>query len=326
MEMNRLIIPLRNSATIMLIVIACACQPVDTDDAPESPAATSAVIPSNMSAPTLAELENVTYRGIINVPVTLADGEWHGEPFADGGASRPGVGLVHDFRLTGDLNGNGAEEAVVLLWSNSGGSGTFDYIAVAGRNQTGAPINLATAALGDRIQVRSARVDDGRIVIDVLQAGPEDAACCPGQKFRRTFALAGDKLNEVSSKNQGRQSIADLAGVEWVLSDFERDDSLPHDIEVTLRFDGNRIGGKSACNRYSGSVTEGGIPGAMTIDMPMIGTMMACPPPADEIEQRYLDTLQGVIQYSFLAGNLALTWRRDDRLGTMIFMSRELPE
>ena len=58
----------------------------------------------------------------------------------------------------------------------------------------------------------------------------------------------------------------------------------------------------------------------------MTGTMMACPPPADEIERRYLDTLQAVTQYSFLTGNLALTWRKDDRLGTMIFTPHEPSE
>jgi heat shock protein HslJ len=326
METNRLVNVLHRLAIVILIVTASACQPADTEDEAESLAAASETIPMNGGAPTLAELAKITYMGITGEPVTLTNGQWYGEPFVAGGASRPGVGLVRDFHLTGDLNGNGAEEAVVLLWSNSGGSGTFDYIAVAGRDKNGAPLNLATAALGDRVKIRSAEINDGRITVNVVQAGPEDAACCPGQKFKRTFTLADDELNEVSSEDQGRQSIADLAGIEWTLTSFNRDDALPENIEVTLVFDGNRIAGKSACNRYSGSVTEGGMPGALTVNMPMIGTMMACPPPADEIERRYLATLHDVTQYSFLAGNLALSWRKDEQLGTIIFSPHELPK
>jgi heat shock protein HslJ len=36
-------------------------------------------------------------------------------------------------------------------------------------------------------------------------------------------------------------------------------------------------------------------------------------------EQRYLQALQGVVQYSFLAGKLALTWRDGEGKGTLLF-------
>jgi heat shock protein HslJ len=247
-----------------------------------------------------------------------------------GGAARPGVGLVDDFYLTGDLDDDGAEEAVVLLWSNSGGSGTFDYIAVMGRDDTGAPLHVATAALGDRVRIRAAIIDEGKIVVDVVQAGPEDPACCPGQKVKRSFALKGGTLSELESEGLGRQSIVDLAGIEWVLLRFDRDDPVPDEIEVTLTFDGERIGGGSGCNRYSGGVAEGEVPGALTVDMPMASTMMACPPPAEDIERRYLTRLLGVRQYTFLAGKLGLGWRIDPleiggdnaEFGTMIFTEK----
>jgi len=311
MRLHPLITLLRNTTMVVSISITCACQPMNTHE--------PSVV---LATPTLAELENVTYTGIGDgqAPVTLTDGEWQGQPFVDGGASRPRVGLVRDFRLTGDLNGNGAEETVVLLWSNSGGSGTFDYLAIVGRDESGAALNLATAALGDRVKIRTAAIDaGGMIVVNTVQAGPDDAACCPGQKFKRTFILAQDSLSEVSSKDQGRQSLADLAGVEWLLTRFDSNDALPEGIEVTLSFNTDRIAGKSACNRYNGSVSTGKIPGSLTVNMSMAATMMACPPLADEIERRYLNTLQAVTQYSFLVGKLALTWRKDDQFRTMIF-------
>jgi heat shock protein HslJ len=318
MQIYRLNYLLRNTAMLITVGMICACQPMNNRNA------------DVMSAmPTLNELENLTYKGIgeAGTPVTLTDGEWHGKPFVDDGAARPGVGLVRDFRLTGDLSGDSAEETVVLLWSNSGGSGTFDYIAVVGRNKSSAPLNLATAALGDRVKIRSATIDaGGMIIIDTVQTGPDDAACCPGQNFKRTFLLTENTLNEVSSKDQGRQSLADLAGIEWTLQRFDRNETLAEDVDVTLIFAADRISGKSACNRYSSSVTESKLPGTLTVNMPMISTMMACPSPADEIERRYLKALQAVTHYSFLVGNLALAWRKDDRYGTMIFTPQKLHE
>ena len=315
MRMNRALIQLRHAIIIVLISVAGACQSVDIREAPEL-----------STAPTIVELENLTYVGVNRTPVVLTTGKWQGQPFTAGGASRPSVGLVSDFRLHGDLNGDGVAEVVVLLWSNSGGSGTFDYIAVVGRDETGSPLNLATAALGDRVKIRSAAIEDGLVIIDTVQSGPDDAACCPGQKFQRMFVLSGHTLNEVSSEDQGRQSIKDLAGVEWVLTEFNRGEALPDGTEITLRFDGDRITGKSACNRYTGSVTEGETPGALTVNGPLAGTRMACPPPADEMERRYLNSLQSIIQFSFVTGNLELTWRKENQLGAMIFAPHKLPE
>jgi len=318
MQIYRLNYLLRNTAIFITLGMTCACQPMNTRDATVE-----------LVAPTITELGNLTYKGIgdAGIPVTLSNGEWQGQPFVDGGSSRPRVGLVRDFHLSGDLNGNGTEETVALLWAASGGSGTFDYIAVVGRDESGTPVNQATAALGDRVKIRSATIDaGGMIVINTVQTGTDDAACCPGQKFKRTFILAENTLNEVSSKDQGRQTLADLTGIEWKLKHFDRDEALAEDIEVTLKFDADRISGKSACNRYSGSVTESKLPGTLTVNMPMISTMMACLSPADEIERRYLNALQAVTQYSFLAGNLALTWRKDDRFGTMIFAPQGLHE
>ena len=103
--------------------------------------------------PTLAELKNATYAGFEAPasPVTLKDGLWEGEPLQPGGTSRPRVSLGGDFHLLGDLDGDGAEEAVVVLVQISGGSGTFDYLAVVKRQDHGLE-NVATTALGDRVQ------------------------------------------------------------------------------------------------------------------------------------------------------------------------------
>jgi heat shock protein HslJ len=278
--------------------------------------------PPAAPAPSWQEAANASYAGVLRAPVTLVDGLWQGAPYAEGGASAPRAGLVRDFLLSGDLDGDGAEESAVLIWTSSGGSGTYDYLAVLGRDADGAVSARAGAPLGDRVKVRAASIVDGRVVLDTVQAGPSDAACCPGQKKRRTYALAGDVMTEFSTEDQGRLSLADVRGA-WVLTHFAYDESVPDGIEITLQVDGDRIAGKSACNRYSGTLQEGEAPGDVTLSGTMAVTRMMCPPPLMELEQRYLQALQGLVKYSFLAGKLALTWRNGEGMGTLLFAAAQ---
>jgi hypothetical protein len=79
---------------------------------------------------------------------------------------------------------------VVVLAESSGGSGTFDYLAVVKRTASGIE-NVATAALGDRVQIRSARVDNGMLLASVVRAGKDDPMCCPGELADLGWTLAG---------------------------------------------------------------------------------------------------------------------------------------
>ena len=270
----------------------------------------------------MPELANATYKGIFEEPLTMTDGKWEGEPFVAGGASRPTAGLVDGFRLTGDLNQDGAEEAVVLLWSSSGGSGTFDYIAIMGFGREGEVVDLATIPLGDRVQLRSAHLLEGRVELDLIQAGPEDAACCPGQKVKSTIVLAEDDEMEITTEDQGRISLDELAG-NWALTHFSRDEPLGQDFEFTLKFDGKRVGGKAACNIYSARIKAGEGPGEVSLDRPSVMTRMICPTEYKAAEKRYLKTLQRVTSFSFQAGRLMLHWRQEEDAGTLVFSSYE---
>jgi hypothetical protein len=105
----------------------------------------------------ISEYRNLTYQGIYDHPVTVHDGVYEGEPFVPGGASRPRVELVEDLLVQGDLDGDSVEEAAVLLAESSGGSGVMTYLALV-TWRDGAPVNLATRLIGDRVQIRSLRV------------------------------------------------------------------------------------------------------------------------------------------------------------------------
>jgi heat shock protein HslJ len=272
-------------------------------------------------APTPGELAHSTYSGITDEPVTLAAGRWEGEAFVAGAASRPSVGLIDHFRLTGDLDGDGFDEAVALLWESSGGSGTRLFLAVMGRRHKMVE-NLGTRLIGDRVQVRSGAIDNGGITLDIVRAGPEDASCCPTEKARVTWVLNADGLTQLADETTGTLSLADLGRGEWVLIELGRGQALPEDAEISLVFEDDRVSGRSACNTYFAGVSAPG-PGELGFKG-MGATRMVCPEPEMDLERRYLKALAGASSYTFLAGRLAINCETDSGSTVLLFSPREV--
>lgn len=262
-----------------------------------------------INAPTLAELANATYAGIEEEPINLSGGSWQGEPYVDGGASRPGVGLVEEIYLAGDLEGDGEQDAVVILWQSSGGTGSFTYLAAMTRTENGIS-NVDTALIGDRVKFRSWQLVDGKIVIDVLQTGGNDPMCCPGTLATRTWTMENNRLMEGQINVTGELSLAVLEGTGWLLTHMDRQTPIEN-AEVTLKFQEGRIAGRSACNHYSADIKDGENTGAINIGVAM-STRMACPDHLMNIEQAYLDALSRVDSFSFQMGSLALRGQSND--------------
>ncbi len=116
-------------------------------------------------------------------------------PYVEGGASRPSVGLLEDIQFSGDLNGDEQDETVAILWQNAGGTGSNIYLAVMS-NRDGSLGNIATALIGDRVKLRAGTIVSGEVILDVLQAGDNDAMCCPTQLATRTWSLQENQLKE----------------------------------------------------------------------------------------------------------------------------------
>lgn len=310
------------SLVLLAVAVGVGCA-APSGPAPEPAAKAEPAAPPAGGPPTVEELGSATYRGLESPDgdFTLVDGRWEGEPFDEGGASRPAVSLAPDFRILGDLDGDGSEEAAVVLAQSSGGSGTFNYLAVVDRAGDGNVVNVATVPLGDRVQIRHAGIDEGRLVVDGVRAGPKDAACCPGEMVRWTWILSDGGLEEVASEITGRLSLEVLAGSEWVLRKWSWDEPAPAEPEVVVSYLDGRLAGSSGCNRFSASVSTGASPGDVSVG-PAMGTRMACPEPAASVESRFLAQLGGVTKYGFLLGRLALSYQIDDRLGVMLFEPR----
>jgi hypothetical protein len=145
--------------------------------------------------PTLDDIGDATVVGLFDHPITLRDGRWEGEAYVAGGASRPTAGLIDDLSVVGDLDGDGARETVAFLWSATGGSGTRNYIAVFNRTGPGVS-NRSTSLIGDRVKLRAVRVSQGRIEVDVVEHGPDDAMCCPSIEATRVWRYDGRNLLE----------------------------------------------------------------------------------------------------------------------------------
>ncbi len=268
-------------------------------------------------------LKNMTYVGVVEQdPVTLKDGVWEGEPAVAGGASRPSVRFVRDFQVMGDLDGDGIEEAAILLAAGSGGTGENIYLAVVGLEE-GALKNLGTVLVGDRAQVRKAGIGEGRVFLDLLRAGPEDALCCPGELVMQAWRFEGGVLTPTGAASAPRRlNFEAIADSEWVLRWWSIEEEMPADPVVTLTYSPGRLGGSSGCNNWFTAPEVGDKPGEFTVG-PVGGTKMMCPDDVMAVEQRFLTQLSGAKKFGFLAGQLAVTYETDGASGVMLFSGRK---
>jgi heat shock protein HslJ len=276
--------------------------------------------------PTLRQLKNCAYNGlgVVKTPITLKDGQWEGEPYVAGGAARPTVTFVRDFYRTADLDGDGSADALVLLAEHAGGSGENVYLAVVARHD-GQLRNVATVRLGDRVQIRDVHVAGRQIVADLVQAGPQDAACCPGELITRRWQLGPDGLQESGAAiKAGRLTLETIAGTEWLLRSWDLTALAPREPQVTLTFKDGQFVGTAGCNRYFAAVKPGEMSGEVTVGSAG-ATRMMCPPQQMAVEDRFLKQLAGVKKFGFMVGQLALSYESDGVRGAMLFDARETP-
>jgi heat shock protein HslJ len=87
---------------------------------------------------------------------------------------------------------------------------------------------------------------------------------------------------------------AALESVPWIVSSGLDVDGWEA-FAPSIRFEGGRYDGSSGCNRYGGSYTVDG----ETIELGDTGaTLIACPPPAGDVERAYFDALDRVARWS----------------------------
>ncbi len=250
------------------------------------------------------QLNELSYTGIYDEPVALTAGRYEGPPFASGGASRPTVTLIDWMVARGDLNADGNEDAAVYLVEDSGGSGSFVYLAVV-LSAHGEAVNSASILVGDRPRIRSLRIANGVVETELIAAGAAEPLALPAHRQRKRYRLQDGRLVEVSDDALGGLAIADLESDTWVLIAVDRKRSPLSGPTVTARFAEGRVFGSAGCNEYQAVVADAG-PGRLSVGA-VSSTRMVCAPAIMQQEDEFLRRLQNSDRYDFDFGRLRLT-------------------
>jgi heat shock protein HslJ len=269
----------------------------------------------------LTQLQNAAYWGIEDIEgtVQLQEGHWEGDPAFPGSASVPRVDFLGDLVARGDLDGDGRNEAVVILTSNFGGTGVLHYVAVVAQEGDSSR-NVATIAAGDRIQVRALRIEEDRVLLDLVRAGPNDGACCPTEVTTLSYGFDGGRLTDPVQVGESNKLTPEvLAGQRWRLAAWKYGE--PVEGHLTLAYADGRWVGNAGCNDHSASVKTVSDFGSIEVGQPL-STRKQCEPDVMSAEQRFLGLLPRVTRFWYLAGQLALDYRSGDEFGVM-YLERE---
>jgi heat shock protein HslJ len=279
-----------------------------------TPAPTAAST-SNSLADTLG---NLSYTGLFpDQPITLTQGY---ATYDSGGAGQPFVRLLDQLVVQGDLNGDGAADAVVLLEDQASGSGHFIW-AAAVLDALRHPTPTEAVMIGDRIAVKSLMMDGAQVVADIVAQGTGDVTCCGTWNVRKVFALQDGRLAEQSSQELSKVSLSDLNGTHWRLVDLNsrQEPALP-DVAVTLQIADGQLSGSAGCNNYNSALSGSADDPSVFLVGPVAATKKLCPDPLMNQETTYLTRLGQVKAWKYDAGQLALLYASDnDVLQYLVF-------
>ena len=245
-------------------------------------------------------LANITVNGIFDEPVTLRAGQYQGMPFVSDGQSRPELRLWPELLISADLDANPGDEKIGLLSETSGGSGERLYLIAALWRQ-GQFRALPAVLLGDRVKARSMEVRDRQIILQIIEAGPNQPFCCGTQLSQMTLQLEGGRLIQKAHIVQGELSIDTLQGKHWYLLDRPGDRlNAVHPSCTQMHLQGRHVSWEINGQTYSSIVNEAS-PGRITI------SDVTPEPLANGLpEARLAAELMAVTEYTFRAGRLFL--------------------
>lgn len=277
-----------------------------------------------------AALQSVTPAKTVNplAPISLANMTINSELTSDGVAPltngvytetvAPGSPGLIEVRLLPEPMAYGVineQEAVAAIVTESdGGSGLFVNLALIVA-QEGAPVHVASAPLGDRVEVQNLSIADNQIALTMLTLGPDDPICCPSQRVSQTYAWENDALVLVE---ESVETAPPLSGASWVWVETVFNDGTritpATEGAFTLTFTAEgRVSATTDCNTFTGSYRAE--EGQLSIEF-LISTAMACP--EDAQEQEFIADVAAANGYFITEdGRLALSLPFDS--GSVIF-------
>lgn len=159
---------------------------------------------------TITDALNDTYN-VDGTQVKLTDGKSEIEA-APGSASKI-VTTVWEQPVVGDLNGDKVDDAALILIQDSGGSGTFYYLAASIVSKEDKSTGENAIFLGDRISPKSINIKDGSIIVNYLdRKTDEPMSATPTVEKNLSFKVANDSLVAVNG-NKNFEEYVSLIGI-----------------------------------------------------------------------------------------------------------------
>ena len=155
---------------------------------------------SGQAAPKDEEITTAALNGTYklgDITVTLVNGKFEKEA-APGSATKARV-TVWGKPVLGDVNGDGWKEAVLVLVHEPGGTGTFYYVVVLGKNKSSQKYTSTNAVLlGDRIAPKNLSIAGGTITANYSDRKPnEPMTTQPSVDTAKKLSVTGETLKEV---------------------------------------------------------------------------------------------------------------------------------
>lgn len=172
---------------LTIFAVSCSPQPAATPTIPmlTEPAQTAA--PSaGVSLDTFANMTLISPQTQTTVQLTSGafDGETNGSPLL--------IQLLPQAAF-GDLNGDGLDDAALLITENTGGSGVYVSLVAMVNNGSGFD-QIATMEIDDRPLINSIAIENGRIILDAVIHAVDDPMVEPTMKVVEEYTLEGGIL------------------------------------------------------------------------------------------------------------------------------------
>jgi hypothetical protein len=131
--------------------------------------------------------------------VTLKNGQ--AEQTTTPGAMAKTTTKIFEANTTGDFNGDGLEDTLVILTQENAGSGIFYYVATALQTKNGYKGTNAIL-LGDRIAPQPSQFQDKTIIVNYAERKPnEPMTTQPSVGVSRWFIVANNTLVEIEANS-----------------------------------------------------------------------------------------------------------------------------
>lgn len=260
---------------------------------------------------------NTTY--LINAEVfTLIDGKAEHE-IVPGSATKNRV-TVFGNPTFGDIDGDGDDDAALILVNDPGGSGTFYYAAIA-VNVDGEYKGTDSILLGDRIAPQTVLIQNNRAMITYADRGPDESfAIQPsiGKSLHLQFNPKTLRLIQVAVDFEGEadpdRMTLDMHTWRWIKTTYNNDTELIPEKEFTVTFkDDGTFTATTDCNNVTGSYD---VEDRRITFNDMASTEMFC---GDESQEGDFVSMLGQIQSFFFTSKGELIFDLKFDSGSSIF-------